>query len=127
MTQYTVMNGSILMPNRKMAHAGDVLSPEDFKGYEKNLQTLLKAGKLKQGRAAVQPGLDATRGAGDFRPIPEIDPKKPLTSRTKDKGIKAKLDAIKASQAARAETQAKLAEHEGEELTLAEAQAHGLV
>ena len=134
MKTYTVCKGSIIMPKGcepKIARVGDVLTSDHFKGYEKNLVALLKGGNLREGRVAVPAGgLDTTRGVGDFAPVPRDreDGSKPreLTSRTKDKNVKAKLDEIKRQQAKRAETQAKLAEHEGEEMTLAEAQANGI-
>lgn len=131
MIQYTVVKGSILMPGRRLARVGDVLSPEDFKGYEKNLQTLLQAGNLRQGRVPVSK-LDGNRGVGDFAPIPKEategkDGKgRSLTSRVKPSNVQAKLEAIKQAQAAKAAKQELLAEHEGEELTPAEIEALGL-
>lgn len=129
MIQYTVAKGSILMPNRKLARVGDILQPEDFKGFEKNLQTLLKAGNLVQGRVPVQK-LDGSRGVGDFAPVPKeaTDGKgaRALTSRVKPSNVQAKLEAIKLAQAAKQAKQERLAEHEGEELTPAEIAALGL-
>jgi hypothetical protein len=121
---YTIAKGSIRMPNGRLASCGDRLKPEDFKGYEKNLQTLLREGNLVQGAAQVSE-LDVDRGQ-ELPPIPErIDGKRPITSKTRNtEATKRKVEAIAAAQAERA---GKLAEFEGEELTVAEAKAHGLV
>ena len=131
MTQYTVAKGSILMASRKLARVGDILKPEDFKGYEKQLQILLQKGNLVQGNARTE-SLASNRGVGDFAPIPKDatetkDGKgRRLTSKLKPSQVQAKLESIKVAQAARSARQEKLAEHEGEEFTPAEAQALGL-
>jgi hypothetical protein len=136
---YTVVKGSLIMPDRSMARVGDKLKPEQFKGYEKNLQTLLREGNLVQGEGKGQ-RLDVERGR-ELPPIPAdaIDgPKKgakgsrALTSTVRDTSkAEAKLKEIQAAQeakkAAEAARQDALSEHEGEELTLAEAQALGIV
>lgn len=127
---YTVVKGSVLMPKNKLARVGTVLTADQFKGYEKNLQTLLAAGVLKQGKLNVEPGVAADRGVGDFAPLPlesEDGKSRTLTSKTKNLGVKAKVEAIKAAQKNKPARQQKLAEFEGDEMTLAEAQANGLV
>lgn len=136
---YTVMKGSIRMPDGTLARVGDQLKPEQFKGYEKNLQTLLREGNLVQG-SAKGAKLDVERGR-ELPPIPAdaIDgPKKggkgarALTSTVRDtSAAEAKLKAIReaqeAAKLAEAARQEVLEEHEGEELTVAEAQALGLI
>lgn len=136
---YTVVKGSIIMPDRTMARVGEKLKPEQFKGYEKNLQTLLREGNLVQGAGKAE-RLDTERGR-ELPPIPAdaIDgPRKggkgarALTSTVRDSSrTEAKLKEIQAAQeakkAAEAQRQETLADHEGEELTVAEAQALGII
>lgn len=126
---YTVVKGSIHMPGKRIVRAGDTLTPEDFKGYEKNLATLLASGTIREGKAERE-AFNPERGR-DLPPIPaevlDVKGKRQLASKVKDIGVQKKLEGIKAKQKANKERQAQLQEHEGEEMTLAEAKAHGVV
>lgn len=123
---YTVMKGSILMAKNKLAKQGDQIPAEAFKTAQASLKSLLASGVLAPGQKETGPSLNVERGG--LPPIPrELDDKgRQLKSKPGPREAQTAAR-IKAREAEAKARQDALAENEGEELTLAEAKAHGVV
>ncbi len=149
MLSYTVISKSLVLSGSKIAKPGDVLPASTFKGKEKQLAILLREGVLERGEIAEVQQLDIQRADVHLPAIPvdtDANGQKVVSSKFQSKtgnytAAQKKLDQIKASQkmapaksgASKTqlltpeERQVLLEMHAGQNLSIEDAKALGLV